>query len=105
MKATVAIARPTRKDKDNIQAQYNWAVNVTNLGMNFLGSCVFIDESGSHIIIIRDDIWISEGEILMVEVEKTRTMSHVILGVISVYAAVSVSVRVPSVTSTLNLFL
>jgi hypothetical protein len=88
-----------RNDDETIEKRYQWAIEMRKTDINFLKNCVFIDESGFHINMKRTQAWAPQGETPVVEVPNTRAVSDTILGAISVYAVVKVSVSMPNVPS------
>ena len=48
----------------------------------------------------RNGAWARKGETQVMKVENTRAISHTILGAISAYAAVNISIRTPNVPTT-----
>jgi hypothetical protein len=89
-----------RNDEGAIEVRYEWAKKIVESDMSFLKNCVFIDESGFHINMNRSGAWARKGEIPVVKFENTRAVSHTILGAISAYAVVNISIRTPSVSTT-----
>ncbi|KAG1137102.1 hypothetical protein G6F37_007141 [Rhizopus arrhizus] len=89
-----------RNDEGAIEVRYEWAKKIVESDMSFLKICVFIDESGFHINMNRSGAWARKGEIPVVKFENTRAVSHTILGGISAYAVVNISIRTPSVSTT-----
>ncbi|CEI95009.1 hypothetical protein RMCBS344292_09210 [Rhizopus microsporus] len=89
-----------RNDEGAIEARYEWAKKIVKLGMSFLKSCVFIDESGFHINMNRNGAWARKEETPVVKVENTRDVFHTIFSAILAYAVVNISIRTPSVPTT-----
>ncbi|KAI8084440.1 uncharacterized protein BX664DRAFT_264605, partial [Halteromyces radiatus] len=46
-----------RNSDDNIDKRYDWIIKWTRTDMDFLGNCIFIDESGFHINMRRGLAW------------------------------------------------
>jgi hypothetical protein len=89
-----------RNNEETLEARYQWATSIANSDVEFLRNCVFIDESGFHVNLKRTGAWGLKGKTPIVEVEKTKAVSHSILGAISVFGVINTSVRMPSVTAT-----
>jgi hypothetical protein len=64
-----------------------------NTDMDFLKSCVFIDESGFHINMKKTNAWSAKGTTPIVTVPKIKATSHTIIGAISVYAVVKIDMK------------
>ncbi|KAG1332939.1 hypothetical protein G6F62_007005 [Rhizopus arrhizus] len=89
-----------RNNEGAIEVRYEWAKKIVESDMSFFKNCVFIDEYGFHINMNRSGAWARKGEIPVVKFENTKAVSHTILGAISAYAVVSISIRTPSVSTT-----
>ena len=63
--------------------------------MDFTSNCVFIDEAAFHINLKRNFSWPKEGSCAVVKVPRTRAKTTAILGVISPFGVVNISVRRP----------
>ncbi|KAG1436418.1 hypothetical protein G6F56_013564 [Rhizopus delemar] len=63
--------------------------------MDFTSNCVFIDEAAFHINLRRNYSWSKEGDRAIVKVPKTRAKTTTILGAISPFGVVNISVRRP----------
>jgi len=63
--------------------------------MDYLSNCVFVDEAAFHINRKRSYTWPKKGSRAIVKVPKTRAITTTILGAISPFGVVSVSVRRP----------
>ena len=63
--------------------------------MDYLSNCVFVDEAAFHINMKRSYAWSKKGSRAIVKVPKTRAMTTTILGAISPFGVVNVSVRRP----------
>lgn len=69
-----------RNDIETINKRYDWAMQWVNTDIDFLANCVFIDESGFHINMKRNNTWSIKGTTPTVKVPLTRAKTHTILG-------------------------
>jgi hypothetical protein len=67
-------------------------------GMIYMQNCVFLDESGFDINMRRTRGWSKQGTQAVVETPSARGASHTIIGDISAYGVVNVSIRDPGNT-------
>lgn len=63
--------------------------------MDYISNCVFIDEAAFHINLKRSFSWSRKGKRAVVTVPKTKARTTTILGAISPYGVVNISVRLP----------
>ncbi|KAI8890164.1 hypothetical protein K501DRAFT_168947 [Backusella circina FSU 941] len=85
-----------RNNEENVEERYKWATEIVNSGVNFLRNCIVIDESGFHVNLKRTGAWGLKGKTSVIEVENSQSVSHTILGSISVYGVIHTSVRMPN---------
>lgn len=71
---------------------------VEQKGMLYMQNCVFLDESGFDINMRRTRGWSKQGTQAVIETPSARGASHTIIGAISAYGVVNVSVRDPGNT-------
>ncbi|CEP13779.1 hypothetical protein [Parasitella parasitica] len=67
-------------------------------GMLYMQNCVFLDESGFDVNMRRTRGWSKQGTQAVVETPSARGASHTIIGAISAFGVVNVSVRDPGNT-------
>lgn len=84
-----------RNSPAKIEERFNWVTRWLNTDMDFCSNCVFIDESAFHINMKRSSAWSTKGTRATVTVPKTRAKTTTILGAISPYGVVQISVRLP----------
>ena len=63
--------------------------------LDFTSNCIFIDKAAFHINLKRNLSWSKEGSRTVVKVPRTRTKTTIILGTISPFGVVNISVRRP----------
>lgn len=85
-----------RNSEDAIEKRYTWAMEMANTDMDFLKNCVFIDESAFSINLERTYGWARKGETPVATVPVTRAKTTTILGAISSYGVVDITLRKPN---------
>ena len=84
-----------RNSPEKIEERYQWVKRWAETDMDFTSNCVFIDEAAFHINLRRNYSWSKEGDRAIVKVPKTRAKTTTILGAISPFGVVNISVRRP----------
>jgi hypothetical protein len=85
-----AIARNCEK---TLEARAAWFKEWTEKGINFLDNCVFVDESGFDINMRRSRGWSAKASAAIVETPSTKTSSQTVLGTISAFGVVNLTMR------------
>lgn len=67
-------------------------------GVLYMQNCVFLDESGFDVNMRRSRGWSKKGNEAIVETPSARGVSHTVIGAISAFGVVNVSVRDPGNT-------
>lgn len=67
--------------------------------LDYTNNCVFIDEAAFHFNLKRSFAWSKKGTSATVKVPKRRAKTTTILGAISPYGIVNISVRRPRATA------
>lgn len=84
-----------RNDPTRIDARYEWVIKYDNLDIEFLQSCIFIDESGFDINMRPSYGRSVSGAPAITSTPSAKAESHSILGAIATVGVVNVDVRVP----------
>ena len=85
-----AIARNCEK---TLEAHAAWLKEWTEKGINFLNNCIFVDESGFDINMRRSRGWSAKGSAAIVETPSTKANSQTVLGAISAFGVVNLTMR------------
>ena len=88
-----------RNSPEKIEQRRQWVIRWMSTDMDYNSNCVFIDEAAFHINMKRSVAWSKKGERAVVVVPKTRAKTTTILGAISPYGVVNVSIRRPRVAA------
>ncbi|KAG0841955.1 hypothetical protein G6F17_009019 [Rhizopus arrhizus] len=81
---------------DGLSAQFmDLSISKTATDMDYLSSCIFINEAAFHINMKRTVAWSKIGSRAEVVMPKTRAKTTTILGAISPYGVINVKVRKP----------
>lgn len=87
---------PTARNSPSvIEKRAVWVKDWLDKGMIYLQNCVFLDESGFDINMIRERASSISGEPAIVETPSGKATSHTVLGAISSVGLVNVSMREP----------
>ncbi|KAG1207763.1 hypothetical protein G6F35_010953 [Rhizopus arrhizus] len=84
-----------RNTPEKIKQRYEWVKRWMETDLDFTSNCVFIDEAAFHINLKRNFSWSKEGSRAAVKVPRTRPKTTTILGAISPFGIVNISVRCP----------
>ena len=84
-----------RNSNATLEKRATWVKEWLDKGILFKENCVFIDEAGFDINMRRSRAWSQRGKDAVVETPSTRGVSHTVLGAISSYGVVNVSLRDP----------
>ncbi|KAG1050394.1 hypothetical protein G6F43_007324 [Rhizopus delemar] len=84
-----------RNTPEKIEERYEWVKRWMETDLDFTSNCVFIDEAAFHINLKRNFSWSKEGSRAVVKVPRTRAKTTTILGAISPFGVVNISVRRP----------
>ncbi|KAG1642430.1 hypothetical protein G6F44_004837 [Rhizopus delemar] len=84
-----------RNTPEKIEQCYEWIKRWMETGLDFTSNCVFMDEAAFHINLKRNFSWSKEGSRAVVKVPRTRAKTTTILGAISPFGVVNISVRRP----------
>ncbi|KAG1145525.1 hypothetical protein G6F37_003396 [Rhizopus arrhizus] len=85
-----AIAKNCEK---TLEARAAWVKEWTEKDINFLNSCVFVDESGFNINMRRNRGWPAKGSTAIVEAPSTKSNSQTVIGAISAFGVVNLTMR------------
>lgn len=92
----VVTRRPkARNSQKNLEARANWVNEWQQKGLHFMQNCVFLDEAGFDVNMRRTRGWAQRGKPAIEETPSARGVSHTIIGAISAYGVVNVSLREP----------
>ncbi|EIE84531.1 hypothetical protein RO3G_09241 [Rhizopus delemar RA 99-880] len=84
-----------RNSPEKNEDRHAWVTKWLQTDMDYLSSCVFVDEAAFHINMKRSYAWSKKGSRAIVKVPKTRAITTTMLGAISPFGVVSVLVRRP----------
>lgn len=84
-----------RNTPERIQAKKEWIEKLTDMGVNYMNNCVFIDEAGFNSNLRRTQGWAQKGEAPIVKVLTARANTTSILGAISAKVLIKVCLRKP----------
>ncbi|KAL1936279.1 hypothetical protein VTP01DRAFT_413 [Rhizomucor pusillus] len=84
-----------RNSPEKIEERHDWVRKWEQTDMDFLTSCVFLDESAFHINMKRTRAWSKKGTPAVVTVPTTRAKTTTILGDISASGLIKVNLRIP----------
>lgn len=76
-----------------------WVNRWMGTDLDYTNNCVFIDEAAFHFNLKRSFAWSKKGTSATVKVPKRRAKTTTILGAISPYGIVNISVRRPRATA------
>jgi hypothetical protein len=91
----VTLRPVARNDTTKIAARLAWVKHWAMTDMNYLGNCVFVDESAFNINMRPSGGWSEKGTPVIVTTPSTRVISHTVLGAISARFVVSMELRNP----------
>ncbi|KAG1049283.1 hypothetical protein G6F43_008382 [Rhizopus delemar] len=92
----VVTRRPkARNSQKNLEARANWVKQWQQKGLHFMKNCVFLDEAGFDVNMRRSRGWAQRGKPAIEETTSARGVSHTVIGAISAYGVVNVSLREP----------
>ncbi|EIE92067.1 hypothetical protein RO3G_16778 [Rhizopus delemar RA 99-880] len=92
----VVTRRPkARNNQKNLEARANWVKEWQQKGLHFMNNCVFLDEAGFDVNMRRSRGWAQRGKPAIEETTSARGVSHTVIGAISAYGVVNVSLREP----------
>jgi hypothetical protein len=86
-----------RNSIQTVDKRADWAAKWINSDMNFLTNCVFIDEAGFYLHMIRNVAWSKKGEAAKVQVPNSRATSITIFGAICSAGIIDLTLRKPRV--------
>lgn len=94
----ISVKKPTfepkiRNSNDNLQTKYEWFMKWKNSDLDFDRNCVFIDEAGFNINMRNNWARSTVGTPAIVEIEKTRSPSHTIIGAIHYSSVIHVAMK------------
>jgi hypothetical protein len=92
---TVTRHPAARNSDDNLIRRLKWVEKWSKTDIDFLSSCVFVDEAGFDINMRSSYARSARGTPAVVITPTTKAISHTVLGAISSVGVVSVEVRVP----------
>jgi transposase len=84
-----------RNTPEKIKQRYEWVKRWMETDLDFTSNCVFIDVAAFHINLKRNFSWSKEGSRAVVKVPRTRAKTTTILGAISPFGVMNISVRRP----------
>jgi transposase len=84
-----------RSKEGTIGERLEWVKKWSETDMDFAKNCVFIDESGFDINMKASRGWGPKGKTPIVTTKTTRAISHSIIGCISPFGVINVSIRLP----------
>jgi hypothetical protein len=82
-----------RNKEENPQVRANWVDKWVKNGIDYLGNCIFVDESGFDINMRRSHGWSPRGEDAVVTTPPVKATSHSVLGAISAVGVVNISLK------------
>jgi hypothetical protein len=90
----------TRHPKDRnshktLEACANWIEEWQNKGLHLMKNCVFLDEAGFDVNMRRSRGWAQRGKPAIEETTSARDISHTVIGAVSAFGVVNVSMREP----------
>jgi hypothetical protein len=88
-----------RNCSEKIEERFKWVKRWMETDIDYASNCVFI-EAAFHINMKRSFAWSTKGTRATVKVPKTRAKTTTILGAISSYGIVNISVRRPKAALT-----
>lgn len=92
----VVTRRPkARNSQKNLEARANWVIEWQQKGLHLMNNCVFLDEAGFNVNMHRTRGWAPRGKLAIEETTSARGVSHTVIGAISAYGVVNVSLREP----------
>jgi transposase len=92
---TVSRHPVARNSEKTMQERAEWVQKWINDGMDYLKNCIFIDESGFDINMRRSRGWAARGSPAVITTPSARAVSHTIIGAISAFGVVNISLREP----------
>lgn len=84
-----------RNSSKTLEARAKFVEEWVQKGMLYMQNCVFLDKSGFDINMHRLRAWSQDGTQAMIESPSARAVSHTIIGGISAFGVVNVSIRDP----------
>lgn len=87
-----------RDDPKTLAATRDCMLHWRSIGVDFHTNCVFIDEAGFHLHMMRGRAWSRKGKSAKVTVPMQKGISLTILGAISHKGIIDISLRLPTVT-------
>lgn len=92
------IKKPTfdpkaRNSENNLQTRYEWSMKWKDSDLDYTKNCVFIDEAGFDINMRNNWARSAVGTPAQVEIEKTRSPSHTIIGAIHCTSVIHVVMK------------
>jgi transposase len=96
----ISIKKPTfdpkaRNSDDNLQTRYEWFMKWKDSDLDYTKNCVFIDEAGFNINMRNNWARSAVRTPAPVEIEKTRSPSHIIIGAIHCSSVIHVVMKKP----------
>ncbi|EIE86270.1 hypothetical protein G6F46_010050 [Rhizopus delemar] len=80
-----------RNSQKALEARANWIEEWQNKGLHFMKNCVFLDEAGFDVNMRRSSGWAQRGK----PATSVRGISHTVIGAVSAFGVVNVSMREP----------
>jgi transposase len=87
----------SRNNEVTVEKRANWVAKWINSDMDFLKNCIFIDEAGFYLDMVRNLAWSKKGEPVPVQVSSIRGTSITIFGAICSEGIVDLTLRKPRV--------
>ena len=84
-----------RNNSKTLEARAKFVEEWVQKGMLYMQNCVFLDESGFDINMRRLRAWSQRGTQAIIESPSARAVSYTIIGAISAFGVVNVSIRDP----------
>ncbi|CEP09722.1 hypothetical protein [Parasitella parasitica] len=96
----ISVKRPTfeaevRNSAENLQTRYELFMQWKDSNLDFTQNCVFIDESGFNINLRNTWARSKKGTPAIVEIPKTKAVSHTIIGAINASSILYVALKKP----------
>ncbi|KAI8890716.1 hypothetical protein K501DRAFT_154355, partial [Backusella circina FSU 941] len=86
----------TRNSKETLDARAQFVKEwIQEKGMLYMQNYVFLDESGFDINMRRSRAWSARGTQAVIESLSARAVSHIVIGAVSAFGVVNVSLRDP----------
>lgn len=84
-----------RNSQTTLEARANWIEEWQQKGLHFMQNCVFLDEAGFDVNMRRSRGWAQRGKPAIEETTSASGVSHTVIGAISAFGVVNVSMREP----------